>query len=95
MSANTFTVMSLQRILCQALEMLGYHWFKFGTLLTRKGLYLVRSTPGPPPAMEPMFIIYGKALSRRCEANDSALIRALIFIDQTLGYKIGDVNYVQ
>ena len=35
-----------------------------------------------------------KALPRRCKANDSALIRALIFIDQTLGYKIGNVNYV-
>jgi hypothetical protein len=40
-------------------------------------------------------MIYGKALPRRCEAKDSALIRALIFIDESLGYKIGDVNYVQ
>ena len=42
-----------------------------------------------------MFTIYGKTLRRRCEAKDNALIRALIFIDQTLGYNIGDVNYVQ
>ena len=41
-----------------------------------------------------MFTIYGKALPRRSEAKDIALIRALIFIDDTLGYKIGDVKYV-
>jgi hypothetical protein len=45
--------------------------------------------------VEPMFTIYGKALPRWCEAKDSAFIRALIFIDESLGYKVGDVNYVQ
>ena len=49
----------------------------------------------PDPTAEPMFTIYGKALSRRSEAKDNTLIRALIFIDDALGYKIGDVNYVQ
>jgi hypothetical protein len=39
--------------------------------------------------------IYGKALPRRCEAKDNALINALIFIDENLGYKIGDVSYIQ
>ena len=43
---------------------------------------------------EPMFTIYGKALLRRSEAKDNALIRVLIFIDDALGYKIGDVKYV-
>jgi hypothetical protein len=42
-----------------------------------------------------MFTIYGKTLPRRCEANDSALFHGLIFIDEKLGYKIGDVNYIQ
>ena len=41
-----------------------------------------------------MFTIYGKALPRRSEAKDSALIRALIFIDDALRYKIGDIKYV-
>jgi hypothetical protein len=97
MFGNTFNTMSLKNILCQALEKLGYHWYKSGTPRTREGLYQtsieVRSTPSS--AAEPMFMIYGKALPRRCEAKDSALIRALIFIDESLGYKIGDVNYVQ
>jgi len=41
-----------------------------------------------------MFTIYGKALPRRSEAKGSALIRELIFIDDALGYKIGNVKYV-
>jgi hypothetical protein len=36
-------------------------------------------------AAKPIFTIYGKALSRRCEAKESALIRALFFIDENLG----------
>ena len=47
------------------------------------------------PTAEPMFTVYGKALPRRSEATDNTLIRALIFIDDSLGYKIGNVNYVQ
>jgi len=57
------------------------------------GFFQFRTTPDP--TAEPMFTIYGKALPRRSEAKDSCLIRALIFIDDALGYKIGDVNYVQ
>ena len=94
---NTLTAKSLQDILCQALEKLGYHWYEGGTPRTREGLHQtsieVRSMPSP--TTEPMFTVYGKALHRRCETKDSALIRALIFIDQTLGYKIGDVKYAQ
>jgi len=41
-----------------------------------------------------MFTVYGKALPCRSKAKDSCLIRALIFIDDALGYKIGDVKYV-
>jgi hypothetical protein len=95
MFSNTFTAMSFQNILYQALEKLGYHWYELGIPCTNEGLHQtsieVRSTPSP--TVEPMFTIYGKALPRRYEAKDSALIRALIFIDESLGYNIGDVNY--
>ena len=97
MFANTFIVMSLQQILCQALERLGYLWYESRTPRTREGLYQtsieVRSISSP--AEEPVFTIYDKTLPRRCEAKDSALIRVLIFIDQTLGNKNDAVNYVQ
>ena len=94
---NTFTAMSLEEILCQAVEQLGYYSTESGPACTRKGRYQssyeFRTTADP--TAEPMFTVYGKALPRRSAANDSCLIRALIFIDNALGYKIGDVNYVQ
>ena len=89
--------MSLEEILCQAVEQLGYYSTKSGPAYTREGLY--QSSYGfqttPDPTTKPMFTVYGKALPRRSEAKDSCLIRALIFIDDALWYKIGDVNYVQ
>ncbi|PUZ39847.1 hypothetical protein GQ55_9G375700 [Panicum hallii var. hallii] len=67
MFGNTFTVMSLQIILCQALEKLGYHWYESGTPRTRKGLYqtFIEVPSTPSLAAEPMFTIYGKAFPRR------------------------------
>ena len=94
---NTFTAMSLKEILCQAVEQLDYYSTEYGPVYTREGLYQssykFRTTPNP--LAEPMFTVYDKALSRRCEAKESTIIHALIFIDQSLGYKISDVNYVQ
>jgi hypothetical protein len=88
--------MTLQNILCLALEKLGYHWYKSGTACTREGPYRtsIEVQYILSPATKPMFTIYGKALPYRCERKDSALIRALIFIDDSLGYKIGDVNFI-
>jgi len=89
--------MSLEEILCQAVEELGYYSTEYGLVYTRKGLYQssykFRTTPDPTE--EPMFTVYGKTLPRRSEAKDNTLICALIFIDDALGYKIGDVNYIQ
>ena len=88
--------MSLEEILCQAVEQLGYYSTESGPAYTREGLYQssyeFRTTPDP--TAEPMFTVYGKALPRRSEAKDCYLIRALIFIDDAQGYKIGDVKYV-
>ena len=86
-SGNTFA----------AMEQLGYYSTEDGPVHTRKGLYQdsfqFRTTPDP--TAKPMFTIYGKALPRRSEPMltiySKALIRALIFIDEALGYKIGDV----
>ena len=88
--------MSLEEILCQAVEQLGYYATEVGPVYTMGGLYQssFKFQTTPDPTTEPMFTIYGKALPRRSEAKDSTLIRALIFIDDALGYKIGDVKYV-
>ena len=88
--------MSLEEILCQAVEQLGYYATEVGPVYTRGGLYQssFKFWTTPDPTVEPMFTVYGKALPRRSEAKDSTFIHALIFIDDALGYKIGDVNYV-
>ena len=88
--------MSLEEILCQAVEQLGYYSTEKGPVQTREGLYQFsfQFRIMPDPTAEPMFTIYGKALPRRSEAKDNALIRAFIFIDDALRYKIGDVKYV-
>ena len=89
--------MSLEEILCQAVEQLGYYSTESGLAHTREGLYQnsyeFRTTLDS--TAEPMFTVYGKVHPRRSKAKDSCLIRALIFIDDALGYKIDDVNYVQ
>ena len=89
--------MSLEESLCQAVEQLGYYSTEYRPVYIRKGLYQssyqFRTTPDP--TVEPMLTVYGKALPRRSEAKDNTFIRALIFIDDVLRYKIGDVNYVQ
>jgi len=89
--------MSLKEILCQAVEQLGYYLTEYGPVYTREGLYQssYKFQTTPDPLAEPMFTVYSKALPRRSEAKDSCLIRALIFIDDALGYKIGALNYVQ
>ena len=76
---NTFAAMSLEEILCQAVEQLGYYSTEEGPVHTREGLYQgsfqFRTTVDA--IAEPMFTIYGKALPRRSEAKDSALIRSV------------------
>ena len=89
--------MSLEEILCQVVEQLSYYSTESGPAYTREGLYQssYEFRTMPDPTAEPMFTVYGKALPRRSEAKGYFLIRALIFINDAQGYKIGDVNYVQ
>ena len=42
-----------------------------------------------------MFEIYGSACDRSCEAIESALIHAVVYIDEVKGFRIGDLNYVE
>ena len=40
----------------------------------------------PQQLTSPLFKIYGSVSDRPCEANESALIRALTFFDEVLGW---------
>ena len=54
--------MSLEEILCQTVEQLGYYSTEEGPVYTREGLYQSSSKfrTTPDPTAEPMFTIYGK-----------------------------------
>ena len=82
--------MSLEEILCQAMQQLGYYATEVGPVYTRGGLYQssFKFWTTPDPTVEQLFTVYGKALPRRSEAKDSTLIRALIFIVDALGTRL-------
>ena len=86
---NTFAAMSLEEILCQVVEQLGYYSTEEGPIHTREGLYQgsFQFRTMPDHTVELMFTIYGKALPHRSEAKGSALICALIFIDNAQDWR--------
>ena len=90
----TYAVCGLWAVLDQATEQLGYDWdFCNGNLgqLTIEGhQYCIRITN--TGSGRSVGYIYGRPFFWYCEARESALIRALTFID-TSGYIIRDINY--
>ena len=90
----TYVACGLWAILDQATEQLGYDWdFYNGNLdqLTIEGRqYYIRITNRG--SGHSVGYIYGQPFFRYCEARESALVRALDFID-TSGYMIRDINY--
>ena len=90
----TYAACGLWAVLDQATEQLGYDWdFCNGNLgqLTIEGCqYCIRTTNRG--SGHSVGYIYGQPFFRYCEARESALIRALTFID-TSGYIIRDINY--
>jgi hypothetical protein len=43
----------------------------------------------------PLFDIYSSICGRHWEAEESAVVRALVYIDEVLGWTIGDLNYLR
>ena len=88
--------MSFYAILARVLDVLNYSCtdgnpirtrdFKLQAHLTFYRLFYLTSSP--------WFEIYGSACDRPCEALESALIHALVYIDEVLGFMIGDLSYV-
>ena len=90
----TYAACGLWAVLDQAMEQLGYDCdFCNGNLdqLTVEGRqYCIRITNRGNGRL--VRYIYGRPFFQYCEARESALIRALDFID-TSGYIICDINY--
>ena len=90
----TYAACSLWAILDQGTEQLGYNWdFCNGNLgqLTVEGRqYCIRITNRG--SGRSVGYIYGRSCHRSFEARESAIVRALAFID-SCGYRIRDINY--
>ena len=93
----TFVAAGIENILSQALEQLGYDWEYMVQQghLTYVGIqYCLKFTPNPANGQSVDYI-YGRSCVNRHEAKESALVRALHYIDTECGYTIQDVRYWQ
>ena len=90
----TYATCGLCAVLDQAIEQLGYDWDfcngNLGQLIIEGRQYCIRITNRGSGCS--VGYIYGRPFFRYCEARESALIRALDFID-TSGYIIRDIIY--
>ena len=91
---STYAALSLLAILDQATEKLGYDWeYYIGNLgqhTTTGCQFCIRFTNGADGCS--IGYIYGRPCHQSFEARESAIVRALAFID-SCGYKICDINY--
>jgi len=92
----TYAICGFAAILDQAIEQLGYDWDYDGHLgqYTTEGwqcaLKLTDAANG-----RSVGYIYGRSRLWRCEPRESAVIRALSYIDDDCGYKIKDIHFHQ
>jgi len=86
--------LALSAILDQATERLRYDWeYYIGNLgqhTTAGRQFCIKFTNGANGRL--VGYIYGRPCHRSFEARESAIVRALAFID-SCGYKIRDINY--
>jgi hypothetical protein len=80
------------------MEHLGLSFYGPGVDFTAEGNFQADirfHLSGNESANKTLFTVYGKASGRPCQAKESALIHALMYIDEVLGYNIVDFNYVK
>ena len=91
---STYVALGLSAILDQATERLGYDWEYYTrnhrqhTIVVHQ--FCIRFTNGANGCS--VGYIYGRSWHQSFEAQESAIIRALAFID-SCGYRIHDINY--
>ena len=89
----TYAACGLAAVLDQATYQLGYDWdfcAHLGQQTTEGRQYCIRFTD--LDSGRSVGYIYGRVFLRPCEGRESAIIRALTFIDSS-GYLIRDINY--
>jgi hypothetical protein len=77
---------------------LGYDWKyadEWPTLNTEgfQAKLLVTKRGSDPPTSRPPLIIISRPCARTCEARESALLNALLYVNDILRYHIGDLQF--
>lgn len=91
---DTIVSMSFHAIIYQVVPLLEFMFIEHSEL-TRNNKWQARILfHSRMDFSSPLFNIYGKECDCRYEANESALICALIYIDVVLGFMIADINNV-
>jgi hypothetical protein len=92
----TYAAASIQDILSQALQQLGYDWDyvdHMGQPTTHGIQYCLKFTLNPAAMDGPTVgYIYGLPCVSRYEARECVLVRALHYIDTEHGYTIRDIR---
>ena len=93
----TYAGYSFEAILNQVMDGLGYDWqyaYEEPTLTTAGfQAKLFATKKGDPPTTRPPLNVLSAPCARKCEAYESVLFRTLLFIDEIIGYKIGDLHF--
>jgi hypothetical protein len=92
-SCSTYTTCSFYAIRTQAMDQLGYFWYYAGSRPISHGLQgHLHFSLGPSPfELPPVCSIVCRPCARSCEAKESALIYAFMYLNDVLWYTIGDV----
>jgi hypothetical protein len=90
---------SFEAILNQTMYQLGYNWkyaYEWPTL-AMKGFQtkLLTTKRGDPPTSRAPLNVVSRPCARSCEARESALVNALVFINDIFGYHIGDLHFTE
>ena len=91
----TISAVSFRAILNQVMDTLGLTcmggepYFTRGCRFQAKLSFCRASQPNTP-----LFDICSSICGRHWEAEESALVRALVYFDEVLGWTIGDLNYL-
>jgi hypothetical protein len=90
-----YVACNFHTILTQAVEQLGYCWYHASSRSTSHGLQgRVHFALGDSLFAVPrVCLIVGRPCAHPCQAKKSALIHALIYLNDVLRYIIGDVHY--
>jgi hypothetical protein len=94
----TYAGCSFEAILNQTMHRLGYDWKyadEWPTLNTEgfQAKLLVTKRGSDPPTSRPPLIVISRPCARTCEPRESALLNALLYVNDILRYHIGDLQF--